>query len=247
MGKNGVTMGRKTGFVCFLSVLILSLFSAGCATTGGGTEYADDAKFVPEREMVAPSQNKEAVKAYNKGTELMNAGKFNEAEPYLQKAIELDPLYVDAMDHLGIVYRRQKRYEDAKNMYLRSIGINDKNLVPYLNLAIVYRNLGQPRDALELYIKVTELDPEDPEGYYGIGELLQEIEEYEKSIVAFDKAIEKYNAKKSILVYDAYFYQGLNYYHLENYEAALEYLELAKKYHSNNKQLDALIRELKGK
>ncbi|MDR1025553.1 MAG: tetratricopeptide repeat protein [Treponema sp.] len=93
----------------------------------------------PQRPMVAPSNNEQAMQAYTIGSRFLDENNLTEAERYLTEAIKLDPLFVDAMDHLGMVYRRQNRLDEAEEMYLRSISINDKNAVPYQNLAIVYK------------------------------------------------------------------------------------------------------------
>ncbi len=240
--KKGESM-RKIAVAVIIFVIILS----GCATTNTGTQYAEDAKFIPPTDMVSGTQNKEAMKAYNKGSQLMYAGKYNEAEPYLKKAVNLDPDFVDALDHLGIVYRRQNRYEEAEEVYLRSISLNETNIVPVMNLAVVYRNMNRLEDAFEMYIKLTKIDPDNPEGYYGIGELFQMVEGYESSILFFDASIELYQQLGSDLVYDAYYYQGLNYYYLDEYDYALEYLELAREYHKGNKQLQELIDNIKSR
>jgi len=51
-------------------------------------------------EMVAPSKNKKAMNEFIDGTQLLNDGDYEKAEEHLKKAIKLDPLFVDAFDHL---------------------------------------------------------------------------------------------------------------------------------------------------
>jgi tetratricopeptide (TPR) repeat protein len=195
--------------------------------------------------MAAPTENVQAMVAYNKGTVLLGNNELDEAEKYLKEAIDLDPLFVDAMDHLGLVYRRQRRYDDAEKIYLQSIAINRKNTVPYQNLAIVYRLQNRLEDAFEQYRQIMEIEPENPESYYGIGELFQITGDYERSIPYFDTAIEKYIAIKSGLVYDALYCQGLNYYRLNRYETALRYLEEVQRAGGNNEELNELIEKIR--
>jgi Flp pilus assembly protein TadD len=107
----------------------------------------------PGQPMIAPSKNEQAMTAYTTGSKFLKENRLDEAEKYLKEAIELDPLFVDAMDHLGMVYRRQNRLDDAEQLYLKSIAINDKNPVPYQNLAVVYRMKNRLDDAFELYKK----------------------------------------------------------------------------------------------
>jgi superkiller protein 3 len=238
---------------------VLSVFILGCATTKNiengepQSGYSTEAENMtikvigPEQPIVAPSDNEQAMQAYITGSKLLRENNFNEAESYLKEAIELDPLFVDAMDHLGMVYRRQNRLDEAEEMYLRSISINDKNLVPYQNLAIVYRLKNRLNDALELYKKMMSIDENNPEPYYGIGELFYMVGDYEKSMPFFDKAIELYIKQNSTVVYDAFYYKGMIYYRMGNYDEALKYLEEVQKANPNNRTLEELINEIKNR
>jgi tetratricopeptide (TPR) repeat protein len=207
-----------------------------------------DIKVVgPEQSIVAPSNNEQAMRAYTIGSKLLRENKLNEAEKYLKMAIDLDPIFVDAMDHLGMVYRRQNRLDEAEEMYLKSIKLNEKNLVPYQNLAVVYRLKNRLNDAFELYKKMITIDENNPESYYGIGELFYVFEDYENSMSFFDKAIELYIAQNSIIVFDAYYYKGMIYYSMNKYDEALKYLEEARKGNPNNATIERIIDELKNK
>jgi tetratricopeptide (TPR) repeat protein len=240
-------------------VTILSVFILGCATTKNvenretQSEYSTEAENMnikvvgPEQPIIAPSNNEQAMQAYTIGSKLLRENNFNEAESYLKEAIELDPLFVDAMDHLGMVYRRQNRLDEAEEMYLRSISINDKNLVPYQNLAVVYRLKNKLNDALEMYKKMVNIDENNPEPYYGIGELFYIVEDYKKSLPFFDKAIELYIEQNSIVVYDAFYYKGMIYYRMGNYDDALKYLEEVQKVNPNNQTVEKAINEIKNR
>jgi tetratricopeptide (TPR) repeat protein len=187
----------------------LVFFILVCATING-QEYdenqaAGTAKLIDPAPMVAPSKNEKAMTSYTLETRLLEANKLDEAETYLKEAIDLDPLFVDAMDHLGLVYRKQNRLDEAEQMYLKSIELNSENNILYQNLAIVYRRQNKLNEALEMYKKLMELDSNNPEAYYGIGELFYIVGDYEKSMPFFDKAIELYMSQNSSLIYDAFF------------------------------------------
>jgi tetratricopeptide (TPR) repeat protein len=195
-------------------------------------------------DVVRPTKNDEARAAYNIGSEYLSQSNFDEAEKYLLKALELDPEYIDAMDHLGLVYRNQKRYDEAERIYLQSIVMMPGNSVPYINLAMVYRYQGRLEDARQIYLKAMDIDKDDPEPYYGIGSLYQLINRYENSIDYINIAIQKYYLKSSELIYDACYIQGDNYYHLNNYEEALKYYMIALIGHSDNDYLINKIKEI---
>ena len=179
--------------------------------------------------MIAPSKNEQAMEKYLTGSQFLEENKLNEAESHLKEAIALDSLFVDAMDHLGMVYRRQNRLQEAEEIYLRSIGLNNKNIVSYQNLAAVYRIQNRLRDALELYMKMIEINEYNPEPYYAMGELSFTVEEYENSMKLFDIAIKLYMESNPLNVFDAFYYKGMIYFKLKKWDEALYWLEAAQK------------------
>jgi tetratricopeptide (TPR) repeat protein len=198
--------------------------------------------------MVSPTNNEEARIAYNTGTALMRQNNFTEAENYFLRAIEIDNGFVDAMDHLGIVCRNLGKYEEAEKWYLRSIEINPNNRTPYINLAIVYRFQGRYEDARQSYLKLQRIDPSDPESYFGIGVLYQLVGQYRISIDFIKIAIGIYSEKESVLLLcNAMYIQGNNYYGIEEYEEALKYYKIALMGYPNNNEILNKISELKNK
>jgi tetratricopeptide (TPR) repeat protein len=205
----------------------------------------DDIKVIDSVPMVAPTENEEAMLAYNIGSQRMYENRLEEAERYLKQAIELDPMFVDAMDHLGMVYRRQNRLAEAEEIYLRSIGLDKTNKVPYQNLAVVYRLQNRLGEAFELYRILVSLDQYDPEGYYGMGELLFLVDDYENAMMFFDVAIELYLRADSQYVYDAYYYKGMMLFFQNEYQEALMYLQEARKGNPNNRTIINTLNELR--
>jgi len=195
-------------------------------------------------DMVAPTTNEEARLNYDQGTNSLKNNNLDEAEKYLLRALELDPYFVDAMDHLGLVYRRQKRYEDAISIYQKSISINEKNYVPYMNLAIVYKLQKRYDDALLEYFKIIDIDKENPESYYGIGQLYYEVALYEECIKYMEIALSKYYEQESLYVFDAGYNLAYAHYYLKNYEEALRYFKFASTYYNTDKTISDKIIEL---
>jgi tetratricopeptide (TPR) repeat protein len=196
--------------------------------------------------LLYPTENEEAMVAYNAGTHLMSQNRLNEAEELLLKAIELDPTFVAAIDHLGIIYRRQNRLDEAEAMYLRSIKINSMNVVPFLNLAIIYRIRGRINDAFQLYRHVIKTHPNNPEGFFGIGAIFFDVGNYEYSMVFINRAIELYMELNSSLIYNAFYYKGMIYFRTGDYDEALFYLEASRRGNPNNEPLvEQTINEIK--
>lgn len=72
------------------------------------------------------------------GQDLQNEGNINEAIPYYQKAILLDPGYVAAYNDAGIAFEAKGWTERAKEMYLEAIKIAPDYPNSYTNLALLY-------------------------------------------------------------------------------------------------------------
>jgi tetratricopeptide (TPR) repeat protein len=225
--------------ILFLTISTLNIFSEDI-------RRLEDVTIIT-REMASPTESKEAMEAYNKGTDLLKQNKFEEAENYFLKAIELDNKYVDAIDHLGLVYRHMEKYNDSEKMYLLSIEINPSNIVPYINLALVYRLQGRYEDARQSYLRAQKIDPDDPEPYFGIGVLYQIVEMYEISISFINIAIQKYIEKESNLVCDAYYIQGNNYFYKDDLDTALKYFKVALIYYPNNNEILRRINEIENR
>ena len=222
--------------IIFLSIFGIFAFSEEVTILNDSTRIT--------REMVSPTENVEAMEAYNIGTYLLQQRNFPEAEIFLLRAIESDNLFVDAMDHLGLVYRNLERYNDAEYWYLKSIEINPDNLVPYINLAIVYRFQGRLEDARQTYIRAQRIDQNDPEPYYGIGVLYQMAGQYRFSIEYISAAMYIYNERNSLLIFNAFYIQGNNYYYLEEYDEALRFLKASLIYHTDNISIQNRINEI---
>jgi len=235
------SMKKKCPFIIILFVTIstLNVFSEDI-------RRSEDATIIT-KEMVSPTESKEAMEAYNKGTNLLRQNKFKESEKYFLKAIKLDNKFVDAIDHLGLVYRHMKKYGDSEKMYLLSIEINPDNIVPYINLAVVYRLQGRYEDARQTYLKAQKIDANDPEPYFGIGVLYQMVEMYETSVDFINIAIQKYIEKDSNLVCDAYYIQGNNYLYMDEFDVALKYYKAALIYYPDNDEIQKRIKEIENR
>ena len=225
-------MKKAAGFNFIVLILVFLFFNtaADVQSQNNQSSESSDAESMtiytldPDP-MIRQQENERAMTAYITGSQLMSQNRLEEAEKYLLEAVDLDPLFVDALDHLGIIYRRMNRLAEAESAYLRSIAINNKNRVPYINLAVVYRMQNRLNDALMQYLKVIEINPDDPEGYYGIGELYYLADYFEAAHQFFDAAIELYSTQGSPFVYHAYYYKGMLFYKTREYEEALRYFE----------------------
>jgi len=89
-------------------------------------------------------------------------GDDKKAEEYLLKALELDQSQPVANNELGIIYRRQGRFTDAKNVYTNALSEYPDYLPVIRNLGILCDlYLRDPQCALEQFEKYRKQVPDD--------------------------------------------------------------------------------------
>jgi tetratricopeptide (TPR) repeat protein len=127
----------------------------------------------------AGAQSEAMEEAYRLGTALFIAGRYTEAVPFLNRALELSedlfgaehPDFAASLNNLAELYRVQGRYGDAEPLYKRSLRIWEKAHGPehphvatsLENLAILLRKIGRDAEAARLETRAREMRIKHPE------------------------------------------------------------------------------------
>jgi tetratricopeptide (TPR) repeat protein len=150
------------------------------------------------------SKNPEAQILYSKGLKESEKGKYKTAISYFEKALKIDSVFAFAWDNIGICNRMLKNYDEAIYDYNRSLMLDPKGIVPLQNLAVDYRFKKEYYNAISAYNKLAELDENNPEVYFGIGETYSlYLKEYEKGLDNMCRAYTIYQEQKSPYSLDA--------------------------------------------
>ncbi|MDD4202124.1 MAG: tetratricopeptide repeat protein [Candidatus Omnitrophica bacterium] len=89
---------------------------------------------------------------------LQSKNNLKEAEHLFKKAISLEPDNYNYLDNLGSVYLEQERFKEAKKIFERALLI-EKNVEGFDHLAESYYLLGQTKEAIKIWQKVIDLEP----------------------------------------------------------------------------------------
>ena len=108
----------------------------------------------------------------------------------LQKAIQINPNYVNTHFNLGIVFKELEEYQKAIYCYEKAIQLNPSCTDAYLNLGVVFEDLKEHQKAISYYKKAIEIQPNYVKAYYNLGIIFNELEEHKKAISCYEKAIE---------------------------------------------------------
>ena len=109
----------------------------------------------------------ETAEDYNeKGNVFIDHYEYEKAIECFDKAIELDPNFIDAYSSRGNVYNYLKQYDKAIADFDRTIILNPDYAEVYYSRGRAYSGLGQYESAIEDYNKAIELDSNFTTGAY---------------------------------------------------------------------------------
>ncbi len=103
----------------------------------------------------------EEARAYrDEGYKLQSMGDWQGALSFYQKAVEMDPLFVEGYNDLGVVYENNGDDASALRMYKRALEIDSSYLPTYTNLAFYYENRGDIENATKYWAKRYDMGQE---------------------------------------------------------------------------------------
>lgn len=94
------------------------------------------------------------------------------AEAHFEKAIELDPTYVEARYQQARYFMKRDDYLQCRDSLLAILKIEPLHVRTHSRLGMVYYYLNQPEMAEKSYLTALALNPGDFNTHYNLGELL---------------------------------------------------------------------------
>jgi tetratricopeptide (TPR) repeat protein len=134
-------------------------------------------------------QTEEVTSHNNLGVIYLKLNRADEALSEFQKALKLDPRYIDTYNNLGGVYNLKGDYERAVRFFRRAILLNPGYVEAYNNLANTYFKKELWDAAIELFRKAIAVNPNYANAYYGLGVAYNNKKMPDKAISYFEKAI----------------------------------------------------------
>ncbi len=166
---------------------------------------------------------------YTFGKKSFESKSYNHAANYYKACVNLDSNFIDAIDNLGLTFRRLGKLDSAVYCYKLSIKKYPKGTAARLNLGVICQLQKKYTEALAYYKEVLRIDSNEPEGYYGNAHIYHYyLIDYSLSAKNYLEAAKKYKAKKSRYLSECYYHVGLSYHYLNKTKNAKRYLLLAK-------------------
>ncbi len=175
------------------------------------------------RKLLSVLENLEDAQSYcNRGLVYQNKGEHNLAMKDFNKAIELNPEFIDAYYSRGMNYCFTNEYDLAILDFNKTIELSPENTNAYFMRGFAYLNKTEYDLAIKDYSKVIELNPEFTDAYYSRGLAYNKKGEYDLAIKDNSKAIELRPGFS-----DAFYNRGVVYWKKGEYKAAKKDLEKA--------------------
>ncbi len=145
--------------------------------------------------------------------------KYQEAIPYFEEAVKINPLNEEAFFQLGYCYDKLRQYANGIKNYKQAIQLKPDDEIAHYNLGVAYRQLGRYTEAIEEYKQVIQLKPDFVDAYIPLGNAYRQLGRYAEAIEEYKQMIQ---LKPNFI--DAYISLGNAYSDLgSNTEAIEEY------------------------
>lgn len=138
---------------------------------------------------IQPIPSQDAIKHFNLGLLYHKNNKPHEALGEYKKALEIDPLNVQAHNNIGMVYKDLGKLIHAKNHYQNALSINPAYGKAHHNLAVVYYLNGDFEKAILEYKLAIDCDPRNPETYNNLGLIYRKQNEIFRAKNIFHKGL----------------------------------------------------------
>ncbi len=121
-------------------------------------------------------------------------GRYEEAIELMRRLLEVDPMSVMAHTNLSLYYNQLGRIEDAESEAAEAMRAKIRCEQDEKELAETAQNqtasaVADRERRAEMFRQVLELDPDDPLGNFGLGELLVEEGSFEEAVNHLERAL----------------------------------------------------------
>ncbi|MBW2429336.1 MAG: glycosyltransferase, partial [Deltaproteobacteria bacterium] len=143
----------------------------------------------------ADSQAVQAMKSpqeiYQSIQQLMKNKRPEEVINELEMLAESYPQFALAHNDLGVLHYQVGNKEKAHQFYEKAVELDPENMVFQKNLAdFYYVEMGRAEDALRIYVKILEANPEDVETLLITGHICMALEKFQDAEVFYSRVLE---------------------------------------------------------
>jgi len=166
---------------------------------------------------------------YNMGVDYFQEKDYPAAVRQFERAIALEPDYIDAYNELGLTFYEAASFDSAYHYLQISLHKLPTGTTALQNIGLVEEKRDHLPQALEYYKKIESIAPDNPEGYYNDARVLATMGRLDESVTPVTQAEKLYAKTKSPIIGECYLLQLIIYYNLHNKPLTKKYRDLCKK------------------
>ena len=131
----------------------------------------------------------DVVSLNNKGLVLHNLGKYQEAIEYYDKALAINPTYLQSLNNKGLAFFDQGKYHEAIEWYDKALMVEPDYIKALNGKGAALNGLGKYQEANEWLDKALVVDPNFTYALTNKGWALYNQGKYQEAIEWYDKAL----------------------------------------------------------
>lgn len=139
------------------------------------------------RSLVLVSGHPETLE--NAGSNAIDAGRFDDALPYLERALALQPNFAQAHNAMGILQHHLGNLDPAQVHFIRALALKPDFIEALNNVGGVQRELEQFDAALNSYRRAVEIKPDYAKAFGNMGVVLHEQGHLQDAIACYENAL----------------------------------------------------------
>lgn len=116
-------------------------------------------------------------------------GRIPDSVESFQKALELNPNHLLALDNLGNAYRAGKQWKEAQMTFERALAVDSNDAEGNYGLGMVYAQTNDTADAYDYLQRALKTRPDYPEALNNLGILLLMTQRRDQAVASFERCI----------------------------------------------------------
>ncbi len=128
----------------------------------------------------------------------LNSGSYRKALLFYNKALEIQPNYVPALNNVGVMYSRQGQHQKALVAFERAYNQSRFSKTPRYNLAKLYLTYGMAQQALPIFQGLLNTSPTDVDLLNAVATCHLLLSDYASAMAFFQRIPAKYWAQAEI-------------------------------------------------
>ena len=125
----------------------------------------------------------------NLGLLATREGRTDEAIPYFQEALKLNPDHLIALENLGNAYRQQRNWDEARKALERAVAVGPQDAEANYSLGMVFAQLNDTDRAYEYLQRALKSRPGYPEALNNLGVLYLRTGRRDQAVASFEECI----------------------------------------------------------